>query len=268
MMRRWIALLGSLAVLTPALASPPVPGGIPIPAMPAMMPQGSPYHSATGTTATVIVPHLPAPHAPAVPVPPLPSALNVPPCPGGCPTAGDTKRVCVGKMETKKETHPVYATKEVEFCQPRSCLHAILNGGDCAANCKGEPRVKAQLVKKIVTEEKSVCKCAPTTVREQPKPAPAPKPAPCPSPAPCATPCPAPCASPYPLVKPVVGTGTPYTLVTPYVMPGRPVPAVVQPQPPAPVTQPLPQGPSVTPPLPQPAEESGPYRGIPLPPIK
>lgn len=77
------------------------------------------------------------------------------PAPCDCPP----KNVCCLECVTKKVTHPVYATKCVEYCVPhRSLLKTLCCQGDDALYC-APPRTKHLLIKKPCTEEKCVKQC-------------------------------------------------------------------------------------------------------------
>ena len=67
----------------------------------------------------------------------------------------------LNRPTVKKVPHTLYATKNTEYCLPnRSFLKTLLCQGDDALGCS-TVRVKNQLVKKIVTDEKCELKCLP-----------------------------------------------------------------------------------------------------------
>jgi hypothetical protein len=69
---------------------------------------------------------------------------------------------CTAEATVVAVPHTVYASIETEYCLPcRSLLKTLLCHGDEAFEC-GKGRVKHQLVKKIVVDEKCVLKCVPT----------------------------------------------------------------------------------------------------------
>lgn len=120
--------------------------------------------------------------------PPAPAPAPVPvlipaPAPAPAPTPADGPHVCVIEPTVVKVTHPAFATKCSDYCLPhRSLLKTLLGYGD-GALCCGEVRVKHQLVKKVVTDEKCVVKCVLKSAECD---------APCPSPVGVAVPAPVP----------------------------------------------------------------------------